>query len=170
MTRIQLKGRKKSIHKYLKHKALYTFIDQFLKPVLNTQRSGVYLKVRTAGGHFVTKKFVVYVLFFSIDTEEGNRLCGTYLGQHKCRMCEGSAWDFNTGTMGALRNGKFYEMYQKIGDTAFLKSMLDLPLTVEESDVLAHNKEFSVINVANPLHRHFKPGNRNVFQGTALYH
>lgn len=126
---------------------------------MRAQRNGVL----NANGGTVVKRFVPFLLGFSIDTEEGNRLCGFRAGKHKCRMCEGEAWNFNPLLINNERNSEVYQFYHRFGEAAWKKKMANLPLTPLEDQVFQHNTEFIVQNVNNPLHQHFLSTERNLF-------
>ena len=48
--------------------------------------------------------------------------------------------------------------------SAWCKKVAGQQLTEQEQKILKHNERYSIMNLTNPLHAYFKPGNRNLFE------
>lgn len=149
--------------KFLKDKATLSFLAEMLQPILNVQDNApIVLRIgRTDPPTY--RKFVPYLGFFSVDAAEGYLICGCLPGLHKCRKCENVTHIFDPEKSPHPRLSKNYELYQRNGERAWMKKILKQELTPEENEVLARNKKLNIANVANPLHDHFRLGNRNLF-------
>ena len=48
--------------------------------------------------------------------------------------------------------------------SAWLKNIMGVVLTPEETELLAQNERYSIRNLINPLHKYFELGGRNLFE------
>ena len=55
-------------------------------------------------------------------------------------------------------------MHHSLGEKAWLKQIMDEPLTELDVSILEHNESYNVVNVKNELHKHFDLGDRDLFQ------
>jgi hypothetical protein len=154
---------KKEVCKYLKDKATLQFLSDLLKPLLDVQDSKPILLRIGSTEPPIFRKFVPYLAFFAVDAAEGYTLCGTTPGLHKCRKCEHLTHVFNPNICPKARVSSKYEAYQRHGEQAWFKKVLKQPTTAFDNNILAKNKGLNISNVDNPLHAHFRHGNRNLF-------
>lgn len=162
--KVQGIGKKQEIYIYLKNKAKFDFLRVFLKPIIESQKHGIYLTIKGANGKRIKHKFVPYLFGFSVDSAEGYKLTGTKPGGRKCRLCESLPSDYVDFEKIELRTSAEYIKYQSLGEKAWIKKILGKNISPKLNNILLHNKKFSIMNVANPLHDHFLPSGRNLFQ------
>lgn len=165
LTKVNGIGKKKEVLLYLKNKCKLQFLETILKPILNAQKKGIYLTIKNSDplGPRLLKKFVPYLFGFSVDSAEGYKLTGTRPGERKCRLCESIPSDYLNNNI-KLRHSLQYYKYHKYGEIAWINKILGLPLSTQMEDILFHNHKYSIMNVENPLHEHFIPNGRNLFQ------
>ena len=63
-----------------------------------------------------------------------------------------------------MRTSDQYRLHHELGEKAWLKEIMDIPLTENEQLILEHNALYNIHNVTNELHVHFDYGNRDLFQ------
>lgn len=167
LTNINGIGKKNEVYLYLKNKCKLEFLNEFLKPILEAQKKGIYLTLKNnpayPGPPRILKKFVPYLFGFSVDSAEGYKITGTRPGGRKCRLCESIPSDYMDSNI-QLRHSLQYSKYQSFGETAWKQKILGYQLTSNMENILFHNHKFSIMNVKNPLHAHFLPNGRNLFQ------
>ena len=112
MNKVSSKGNKKDVFRNMKQASTLQYLDTVLQPLLQHLHAGVSLGVSKSN---VIKKFVPFVLAFSVDSAEGYTICGTRPGKLKCRMCESVTSDFNPRINVPLRKSELYSMFQQRG-------------------------------------------------------
>lgn len=160
-------GKKNEVAVYLKNKAKYLFLEQFLSTITKCQERGIYLTVKGKNGSRIIKKFVPFLFGFAVDTAEAYKLTGTRPGVRKCRLCESIPSNFHDNSVLSIRHSKEYVIYQRDGEKAWINKIFNLPQSEYYENLLIHNKKFSIQNISNPLHDHFLSNGRNLFQAVA---
>lgn len=156
-------GNKKEVVKFLKQKATLLFLRDVLQPVLDIQdKTPIVLQIgRSNPSQY--RKFVPYVAFFSVDAAEGYCICCTTPGLYKCRQCEQLTHLFDCSIVPKQRISVQYEKYQKLGEKAWIRKVLNSGLSGYDKKILEFNKTWNIANIGNPLHAHFTRGGRNLF-------
>lgn len=113
LSKVSSKGKQNDILKYMKTMALLQFLDCVCKPLLEHADTGISLRVSSKPD--VVKKFVPFLLAFSVDSAEGYQICGTKAGHRKCRMCEALTYNFNPKEKPDIRTSNTYVSKQQSG-------------------------------------------------------
>jgi hypothetical protein len=153
----------------MKKKATLQFLDQILEPILTAQKEGgILISVRKGSGKDSTLrtnlKMIHFLIFLCNDSSENFTMCGIKPGYLKCRTCEKCPTDYSDTGPPTIRHSKYYQFFHKVGEEAWIRKLLKQPLTPVQQEVLAHNQEYCVANIENPLHAHFALGDRNLLE------
>ena len=156
-------GKRKEVMKFLKNKATLQFLSDVLQPILDIQdNSPIVLRIgRSSPPQY--RKFVPYLAFFSVDNAGGYCICCCTPGIHKCRQCELMTHVFDASFRPKLRTSTEYEVFNTLGEPAWVKKIMNDRINGDERNILSHNKSLNISNVQNPLHAHFRRGERNLF-------